>query len=419
MTRDLRSALAATPGESSTPGGGPADVAPIVDWLIARAVGTFELPALLDELCPRLVAAGLPLVRVNASFSILHPLIRAQSITWWAQQRSLEHDHLPHGRSSNAWNRSPYAYMLASNLDLLRLSTRDEQAVARHPLLAELGALGCSEYLGRAVLFDESRQSGLMMSFATDRPGGFTDAHVASIRRLAMPLALAGKVHVASQVAQTLAFTYLGRDAGSRVLSGQIRRGDGETIHAAVLYSDLRDSTRLADTLPSAEFLDLLGDYFECTAGAVLAHRGEVLALIGDAVLAVFPIGPTSPGAAGDEGAACARAVAAARDAQARRARSNAARATTGKPLIDFGIGLHVGDVAYGNIGVPERLCFTVIGPTANEVARLESLTKTVGHPVLASDRFAREVQLAWQQLGLHELRGARMPRAVFALPVE
>ena len=403
----------AAPGAAPAPGGAPVDVAPIVDWLLERAVGAFELPALVDELCPRLVQAGLPLLRVNASFSLLHPLIRAQSITWWGQQQPLENNRMPHGFDPYAWNRSPYAYMVASNIALLRLSTSDEDAVARHPLLADLRACGCTEYLARAVLFDDLRRSGLMMSFATDLPGGFTDAHVASIERLAMPLALAGKVYVQSQVAQNLAFTYLGRDAGSRVLSGQIRRGDRETIPAAVLYSDLRDSTRLADTLSSADFLDLLGDYFECTAGAVLAQGGEVLALIGDAVLAIFPT------AAGGEPAACARAVTAARDAQARRDQANAARQAAGKPLIGFGIGLHVGDVAYGNIGVPERLCFTVIGPTANEVARLESLTKALGHPVLASDRFAREVGIAWQHLGLHELRGARMQRAVFALPAE
>src|SRR5690606_13143416 len=146
----------------------------------------------------------------------------------------------------------------------------------------------------------------------------------------------------------------------------------------------------------------LLGDYFECTAGAVLAEGGEVLALIGDAVLAVFSTAPggagaTPPAGGGDtapgaEAAACARAVAAARSAQVRRDQANAARAAEGKPLVDFGIGLHLGDVVYGNIGVPERLCFTVIGPTANEVARLESLTKALGHRVLASDTFAREV---------------------------
>ena len=316
-----------------------------------------------------------------------------------------------HGRNPEAWQHSPYAYMLEADLTSLRLSPNDEQAAARYPLLAELKDRGITDYLARIVPFDEERRRGLVLSFSTDHADGFTDAQIASLERVAMVIAVAGKVYIEGQVAQSLAVTYLGQDPGRRVLSGQIRRGDGETIHAAVLYSDLRESTRLADTLPSAAFLDLLGDYFECTAGAVLAHGGEVLALIGDAVLAIFPT------ATGGASAACALAVAAAHSARARRDQTNAVRAEAGKPLIDFGVGLHLGDVAYGNIGVPARLCFTVIGPTANEVARLESLTRTLGHPVLASDRFAHEIELAWQHLGRHELRGARTPRAVFALP--
>jgi adenylate cyclase len=410
MSTDPRAPTAPAALTAPDPGAG---VAAIVDWLLARALGPFELAALVDELCPRLVAAGLPLVRVNVSFSILHPLIRAQSLTWWGRHGRLDHDRMRHGLDTEGWKRSPYSYMIESNLAVLHLSTADEEAAARHPLIAELRAQGLTDYLARAMFFDEARRSGLLMSFATDRAGGFTDAHVASLERVAVPLALVGKVYVEKQVTRNLAVTYLGQDAGSRVLSGQIRRGDNETIHAAVLYSDLRDSTRLADALPSAELLDLLGSYFECTAGAVLAHGGEVLALIGDAVLAIFPT------ATGGAAAACASAVAAARSAQARRAQANAARAAADRPLIDFGVGLHLGDVAYGNIGVPERLCFTVIGPTANEVARLESLTKTLGQPVLASDAFAAEVAIPWRHLGLHELRGARTPRAVFALPSE
>jgi adenylate cyclase len=386
-------------------------VAPVADWVLQRALGAFDLPALVDDVCPRLVAAGLPLARVNISFSTLHPLFHAQSLTWWPEQDIIAHDHVLHGRNPQAWQHSPYAYMLEAGLDSLRLPPGDEQAGARYPLIGELRDRGLTDYLARLVPFDDARQRGLVLSFSTARAGGFTDAHVASLERMTVAIALAGKVYIEGQVAQSLAVTYLGRDAGRRVLSGQIRRGDGETIHAAVLYSDLRESTRLADTLPSAAFLDLLGDYFECTAGAVLAQGGEVLALIGDAVLAIFPT------AAGGESAACAQAVAAAHDARTRRDQINAVRASAGKSLIDFGIGLHLGDVAYGNIGVPERLCFTVIGPTANEVARLESLTRALGHPVLASDRFAHEVELAWQHLGLHELRGARTPRAVFALP--
>lgn len=387
------------------------DVQPVIDWLIERAIHPFDVTTLVEELCPRLIAAGVPLLRINLGFRVLHPLFRAMSLTWRRGEDHVEHTHFPHPPRHPEWLRSPYARLVGDRQTSLRLSPLDADACARYPVIAALAQQGGTDYLACGVPFDPEQERGVLLSFATDRPGGFTDAHVASLERVAAPLTLACRVHLEQQVAQNLALTYLGRDAARRVLRGQIQRSDGENIHAAVLYSDLRDSTRLAETHPPAEFLALLDAYFECTAGSVLLEGGEVLALIGDAVLAIFPITP------GNEQAACTAAVAAARRAQVQRDQVNATRAAAGQPIIEFGIGLHIGDVVFGNIGVPERLQFTVIGPTANEVARLESLTKTLGHRVLASDRFADAVPIAWQHLGLHELRGARTPRAVFALP--
>jgi adenylate cyclase len=392
------------------PAGNAIDVAPIVDWLVARTLEKLELTALLEGVYLRLVAAGLPLHRVNVGMRLLHPVIRAHSLTWQHGRDGITNELLPHGHDPAVWERSPYA-LLSATRRMVRLSTADADVVEGLPLLARLAREGVTEYIAFGIAFDVEHERGVLLSFATARPGGFTDAHVASLQRLTPQLALVCRLYLEQQVLQYVASTYLGRDAGSRVLNGQIRRGAGELIHAAVLYSDLRGSTRLAETHPPAVLLALLDDYFECTAGAVLAEGGEVLALIGDAVLAIFPVAP------GRERAACAAAVAAARRALARHAEVTATRAAAGQPVFDFGIGLHLGDVVYGNIGVPERLCFTVIGPTANEVARLESLSKTLGHRVLASDSFAREVELAWQHLGLHELRGARTLRPVFALP--
>lgn len=410
MTPDARAARAG--GGAGRGGAGRGiDIESITAWLIESAIDDLALPALMDELCRRLVAAGLPLLRANVSFRVLHPLFRARSLTWWRDGSGIDDGQLLHGQDLVVWRRSPYAYMVEQQELGLRLRTSDADAVARFPLMAELRDAGASDYMACGWAFAPASDNGVLTSWATDRPGGFAEAHVTAIRRLLSPLVLACKTHIHQQIAQNVATTYLGTDPGQRVLRGQIQRGDGETIHAAVLYSDLRGSTSLAEALPSTEFLALLDDYFECTAGAVLAAGGQVLALIGDAVLAIFPTCDRG------ESVACDAAVRAARDALARREAVNAERAAGGRPVMDFGVGLHLGDVVYGNIGVPERLHFTVIGPTANEVARLESLTKALGRRVLASERFAAQVGLAWEHLGEHELRGARQPRAVFALP--
>ncbi len=267
-----------------------------------------------------------------------------------------------------------------------------------------------------------------------------------------MTLALVLKVAVREYFAQSALVAYLGRDAAVRVLRGQIGRGDLEPVYAVVWYCDLRGSTQLADTLPTAEYMSLLNAYFECTAGAVLDAGGQVLLLLGDAVLAIFPAEPNHShhSASAEENHAiqqtihlasrpppgllplaatnstdlrpadpyaCRAALAAIRTAHARASELNRARAKEEKPLIKFGIGIHLGDLQYGNIGVPERLQFTVVGPVANEVARIENLTKTMKREVLVSDTFAHHVPLPWEHMGKHQLRGVGEARDIFALP--
>jgi adenylate cyclase len=154
-------------------------------------------------------------------------------------------------------------------------------------------------------------------------------------------------------------------------------------------------------------------------AGAVLDHGGEVLRFIGDAALAIFPIGATSrilEEACTPEEGACERALAAARDARARVEAVNGRRREQGEPAIRYGLALHVGDVMYGNIGVPERLEFTVVGAAVNEAARLEGLCKTLGQSILISSAFPRCFPGQMKSLGRHALRGVGTPQEVFTL---
>ena len=181
-------------------------------------------------------------------------------------------------------------------------------------------------------------------------------------------------------------------------------------LHAVIWFSDMRDSTRLADTLAPEEFLETVNSYFECTAGAVLANGGEVLRFIGDAVLAIFPIRD------GDQRSACALALSAAGEAESRLQALNEKRAADNLEALDYGLGLHVGDVMFGNIGVPERLEFSVIGPAANEVARIEGLTKTLGQRTLASAEFARCLPDRFESAGEHRLKGVGAPLEVVTL---
>jgi adenylate cyclase len=256
------------------------------------------------------------------------------------------------------------------------------------------------------------------MTLATDRPGGFATGELQMIAEMLPVLARLMEVHALRRTAKTVLETYLGRLTGERVLNGLIHRGDGEDIHAVLWLCDLRGSTTLADKLPRRAFLELLNNYFECMAGAVLAHRGEVLKFIGDAMLAIFPIGAITdhPERCPEHARACADAIAAAREAIRRMAELNLRRRERREQPLRFGIALHLGDVMFGNVGAPGRLDFTVIGPAVNEAARLEAMCKTLSQPLVISAEVARLLPEPLVSLGAHALRGVRRRHELFTL---
>ncbi len=408
------------PLEHTESGGSPL-IADVAEWLADQALGDAQVEAIVRGCSERLLAAGLPLWRSLLAYPTLHPLFASISLIW---KRGEVLDTVGHSHGdlfkSEEFKRSPINYVIQRNLPFMRRRLQGERALIDFDFLQDMRDQGGTDYLLFMVPFVSGEHgvshmlhpapNGVLGSWATDRDGGFTDQDIVDLKRIQRRLAVACKVQIKSQVAKNALTTYLGMDAGCKVLEGQIRRGDGEPIHAVLWYSDMRDSTPLADALSREDFLALLNTYFECTAGAVLAHQGEVLRFIGDAVLAIFPI-------RGDEHPAheaCANALAAMRTAEENLLRINRTREAQGRTTINYGLGLHLGNVVYGNIGVPERLEFSVVGPAANEVARLESLTKELKQRVLISEDFVDCYPGSYISLGRHKMRGVGESMEVF-----
>lgn len=387
----------------------------VADWLVTEALGETDVEKLLKGCCERLRAAGIPLWRAYLTFRTLHPLFAAISLTWRHQGGLESVGHL-HTDGSDLWRTSPLYHMIESQIPFMRRRLTGEDALLDFPVLTDLHDQGAQDYFAYAVPFSgvitDRSLDGIAGSWATDRASGFTEIDIRSLQRIQQRLAVACKVTIKDQIARNILSAYLGTDAGRQVLNGRIKRGDGEMIHAVIWYSDLRHSTTMADQVAPEEFLSALNSYFECTAGAVLAHGGEVLRFIGDAVLAIFPIRDSSITASD----ACKSALSAVRDADSRLAQVNHERKAIKKDALSFGLGLHLGDVMYGNIGVPERVEFSVIGPAANEVARLEGMTKELNRHVLMSAEFAQHVSRHCQSLGQYELRGVDTPLELFTL---
>ncbi len=388
----------------------------LADWLVDQSLGDAPLEEIFEGTCKRLYAAGIPVARCHVTFRVLHPLYQAQALHW-ERDRGLELQSYVHGHDQDAWLKSPMFHMVENDIPHLRRRLIGESAILDFELLGELAGREYTDYLAFKVSFDGSAKrevgGGIIGSWCTDRKNGFTNDDIRSLQRIEQRVAVAFKINIQKKLTENILAAYLGPGAGRRVMNGQIRRGDGETIRAVIWYSDMRHSTQLADSMTGEAFLRALNEYFESTAGAVLKHNGEVLRFIGDAVLAIFPIRSER-----DAKESCRFAIEAARAAEANMACVNKERGSRGEPSLDFGLGLHVGEVLFGNIGVPERVEFSVVGPAANQVARLESLTKTVGMRILVSKAFADNMEDTWVRVGEYELRGVDSPVPVYAPPL-
>jgi adenylate cyclase len=173
------------------------------------------------------------------------------------------------------------------------------------------------------------------------------------------------------------------------------------------MICDLRDFTRISDNWPRDDVIDLLNGYFDAMAEPIERHGGEILKFIGDGLLAIFPL---------SEPKACADLLHAVNEARQAMVALNEENRETGRAALNYGIGVHVGDVMYGNIGSRTRLDFTVIGPAVNMASRLEALTKQLGRSVLLSRAFADLVESDFdlERVGEYPVRGFNDPIELF-----
>jgi adenylate cyclase len=377
----------------------------LVDWVDDSKAAAPD--AFLTGLCQQMLAHGIAVARVAVFARTLHPNVAGRGFFWRADKPAeveitvAEHDWM----GSDAHLASPIHAIQTTGQDIRR-RLADPACPLDFGILTELRGEGMTDYY--ATPLPSLTGEKLLASFTTRQAGGFRDAEIAALRRLRAPVGRVAEIMGLRRKAQNILDAYLGEQTGQKVLAGQIKRGDGEEIRAVVWFCDLRDSTPLADSMSREAFLKLLNEYFECVLGPVQERKGEILRFIGDAALAIFPIG-NEPAAV-----ACAKALDAAQEAVKRMAELNAKREAAGLPRLRFGIGLHLGLVLYGNIGTPTRIEFTVIGAAANEAARIEGLCKTLKVDVAVSENVARHLAGRLRSLGHHALRGVGAPVEIF-----
>ncbi|HEX6958030.1 MAG TPA: adenylate/guanylate cyclase domain-containing protein [Ferrovibrio sp.] len=395
---------------------------------IARRVSDASLNGLnegeiLASFCTALNEAGIPVTRAMLGADTLHPVLAGRIFLW---HRDVD-DIVLHefGRSitedgERKWRESPFYYLESTGQDLLRFRILGHNGDFPFPVIGELAAQGFTDYLVTMTRFGErgiiGQLDSIYASWTTEHAEGFSEAQINTLTAL-LPFAAAA-VRSASlrRIADTLAETYLGRDAARRVLSGTIGRGDAERISAALWFSDLRGFTKLVDTVSPELIVPLLNDYAGAAVSAIHRYGGEVLKFVGDGVLAIFR---SKDHETASRHESCHAALQALRLCRQNLREVRNRRANAGLPVIDMSVALHIGDVLYGNFGGEDRLDFTVVGPAVNELSRIAGMARSVDQPVILSAAFRQAAGGLHEKavsLGRYALRGVETPQELFTI---
>ena len=379
---------------------------PLVDWLLREASFVQTPEVFTQEFAEKLISQGVALSRLSVMSWSLHPMIAGKNYLWKKDTNEVT-VYTPSYEiyDEPAYRNSPIRHV-SKGLGGVRHRLINESDIDAFPILEDLKRDGSTDYVAMPLPFSDGRIN--VMTLASDHPKGFSTEELGLIFECSAVIARFYEVFAQRDNAKSLLETYVGKRSGSRVLGGEIRRGDGDEIDAAIMFCDLRRSTVLQETLGRHAYIEVLNQFFESTSDIVHAHGGEVLKFIGDAVLAVFPAGT-------DADLARKRALASAREATLAL---EALREPTGITDLDCAIGISFGSVTYGNIGSRERLDFTVVGRAANIAARLGDYGKSIGAQIVVSGDSLCPQCKTGEPLGELSLHNVSQSVESFAIPV-
>jgi adenylate cyclase len=390
----------------------------IADWLVQTGLTGTSETELLDGFCVRCRRAGIGLSRASIVVDTLHPIHEGRVFRWREDGSAppvVEYGPSNAGQAATSWQGSPFYRLVETGATELRRRLSPDE-IPDFTVLHEMKADGLTDYVAFIHRFGAKSIIGEMdcvySSWATAAAGGFREEDLAALRELVPQLALDIKCVSLARIARTLVAVYLGEEAGERVLSGRITRGVAERINAVIWFSDLRGYTKITDTAPPDEIIPLLNDYAAAVIAAIRAAGGEVLKLIGDGVLAIFR--------ADDPAQACRSALTAEASLRGGVKAVNERRAAGNHPVTSVYLGLHLGEVFYGNIGSEDRLDFTVVGPAVNEASRIAAMCRSVDRTVVISSEFAEATpepeRSTLVSVGRYALRGVGRAEELFTL---
>lgn len=378
----------------------------LIHWLVAGAPGPDQIGELTSELGRRLQSADLPVDLLSIYKTMLHPELPGRLDYWTAAAgpRLIRYgqDQL---FDSDRWSGVPPQVCQSSERMLVYTLGEDPKFDGRE----DMQALLSRGYTQMVCLPLHSRYAPVLnvVGFSTKREGGFSTEEIDALRQLQAPIARITEGYVLHESTVGVLSTYVGRDAGSRVLTGNISRGDTEIIPSIVLFVDIKNFTALSNERTPGEIISLLNQFFSLLDDAISANGGEILKFIGDGALGIFP----TPDDRSAQVAAVAGALTALRDV-----REKIASDSSPTERLPFRAAMHLGDVHYGNIGSSRRLDFTVVGPTVNLAARLLSAASDLGEDTVCSKEIAALLYVPTRLVGERTFKGFADPVEIYAV---
>jgi adenylate cyclase len=370
------------------------------DWLVGDARRVDKPSDNISELCDRLLAIEVPIDRFAVSISTLHSEHDAVDRVWLKDKSITESTYVSPGPNDPRYLNSPlYASFLSREWLELRLAETPDNLFG---IVPDLKAEGYTHYICVPITFANDMMA--WVTLATRASAGFSPRDLAVIASILPTLSALLELRVGWRTLRTVLRMYVGEEAGQDILGGNVKRGQVSTIRSAILFADMRDSTRHTVELGVLGAVELFNSFFDCLVPGIESRRGEVLKYIGDGLLAIFRE------AKDGECDAPERALAAARDGLATLNTFNVQHPNKAQMLA--GIALHYGEAAYGNIGSGTRLDFTVVGRDVSLASRVADMNRTLAEPLLMSAAFAEKLGQEVTSLG-------RFPAKGFVDPVE
>ena len=399
------------------------------EWQITHGTHIENAKAYLHGVIQFLNQHGFQIFRSNLASRLLHPQVGQTAYIWTTEStlpptpaglqvversevkfdaaRVIELRFIQGTINAAPIKNSPIHRVLIDDQSVYEKIEKNQKTF-HYPVLVDLHAMGATAYIALPLRF--SREDRAFLSFASRKKGGLSRVQLAALEKIAPLFALRWEKFSKEILMESLLRLYLGEITGPQVLGGKIHRGEMDTIESVVWFSDIRGFTVMSTIMQPQELVDLLNTYYAVIIPVIRSYGGEVLKFLGDGLLVVFP------NQSGKSKQVKYKALIAAKKAREELKKLNASRVENGMMPIEHGIGLHYGQVQYGNIGSNERLDFTVIGSAVNAASRIAGHCGDLNQDILMSKTLSGHLKTKLVSHGVREMKGLPAPLEVLSL---